>query len=278
MTFPSEDKVQGRNEVWSVAVRRSPSWLNVLVFAIALLVATSIPMLSVMTGPIGTSVIFSALFVATGFAAFYFERRTTRACVGLLWLGVGVGLLIGERHGLIGAWLVFGVTAMVGAELLARGVDSMREAAATDALTGLRNRVGLLEQSQRAIAASRHLGQPLTLVHIDIDGLKEINDTEGHAEGDRLLRLCAERWAGVARAGDILARIGGDEFLLVLPGSKLEDARQLMVRLEEVSPVEWCFGAAELRPREGTQACMERADAALYAAKNERPTVSVAAI
>lgn len=276
MTFPSEDPGTEQTEVWSTAIRRSPRWLNVAVFAAALAVAIAIPPIDLLSGPIGRAIIFSMLFVATGFAAFYFKPRTTRICVALLWLGVGVGLIAGGQHQFVVAWLIFGVTATAGAELLARGIGSMREAAATDALTGLKNRAGLWEQCQRTIAVSRRLDQPLTLVHIDLDGFKAVNDTEGHAEGDRILRLCAEHWVKVVRTGDILARIGGDEFLLVLPGSDAEDARRLMGQLREVSPVEWCFGAAELRPREKVQACMERADAELYASKKERTSVAAA--
>jgi len=256
--------------MWSAAVARSPRWLNVGVFGFALCVVVLVPLVDLLAGPIGTAIVFSTLFVATGFAAFNFERRTTRLCVALVWLGVGAGLFAGGRHEFLVAWPILGLTAMAGAELLSRGIGSMRDAAETDALTGLKNRAGLWEQCRRAVVASRRLDQPLTLAHIDLDGFKEVNDTEGHAEGDRILRLCAERWTGVVRSGDILARIGGDEFLLVLPGSRPEDARRLMGLLGEVSPIEWCFGVAELHAGETIQECMERADSELYASKKKR--------
>ena len=154
--------------------------------------------------------------------------------------------------------------------LLSRGCRELRSLANLDPLTGLQNRTGLIAESDRAITICRRLDQPLTLVHIDLDGFKAINDTAGHAEGDRILRECADRWTEVIRCGDILARIGGDEFLLVLPGSNSDDARRLMGVLKEVSPVDWSFGVAELAPGEELQACVDRADAELYTDKAKR--------
>jgi diguanylate cyclase (GGDEF)-like protein len=109
---------------------------------------------------------------------------------------------------------------------------------------------------------------PLTIVHIDLDGFTEINDREGHSQGDRILRQCAENWAGVVPDSDVLARIGGDEFLLVLAGSDSDDARQMMGVLKEVSPVDWSYGVAQLAPGEELQACVDRADAELYTHKS----------
>jgi diguanylate cyclase (GGDEF)-like protein len=249
---------------------RSPLWLTVGVFAIALGLVVVISSLDLVAGPTGTAFTASSFFFLTGFAAFNFDPRTTRVCVIALWVGLGVSLIVGGSNHLGPAWLIFGIAAITGAEMLSRGITSIRDAAVTDPLTGLQNRSGLWEECERAITICRRLDQPLTLVHIDLDGFKEVNDREGHAEGDRILRLCAERWAGVIRAGDTLARIGGDEFLLVLPGSDVEAARDLMEVLQEVSPIEWCFGAAQLGPDEDTQDCIDRADAELYEAKRAR--------
>jgi len=187
-----------------------------------------------------------------------------------LWAVFGVGLWAGGQAGLTVSWLIVGAGALLGTEVLSRACRTIRSTAVTDPLTGLQNRVGLVYESDRAITICRRLDQPLTLVHIDLDGFKEVNDREGHAEGDRLLRQCADNWSGVIRAGDILARIGGDEFLLVLPGSNSDDARRLMGVLKEVSPIGWSFGVAELAPEEELQDCVDRADAELYNQKGGR--------
>jgi len=272
VTYPGdeEERSRERRADWFTPSRRTPRWLIIAVFATALGIAIPISALNLIRGPSGTAVTVSSLFLLTGFAAFNFDLRTTRICALSLWAGLGLGLLAGGRHHLGAAWLIFGFAAVAGAELLSRGIASIRDAAVTDQLTGLQNRTGLWEELERSIAICRRLGQSLTLVHIDLDGFKEVNDREGHAEGDRILRLCAERWTGVIRQGDTLARIGGDEFLLILPGSDPIDARRLMGLLHEVSPIEWCFGAAELREGEEVQACLDRADAELYAAKRQR--------
>ncbi|HTU15266.1 MAG TPA: GGDEF domain-containing protein [Solirubrobacterales bacterium] len=269
MTSASEDQRSGNSPTWFTPTRRSPRWLIIFVFAAGLGVAIPISAFSLVDGSADMALTASSLFMLAGFAAFNFGLWTTRICVVLLWAGLGLGLMAGG-HDLDIAWLIFGVAAIAGAGLLCRGIVSVRDAAVTDPLTGLQNRTGLWEECERAIAICRRLNQPLTLVHIDLDGFKEVNDREGHAEGDRILRLCAERWAGVIRSGDTLARIGGDEFLLILPGSDSEAARRLMGRLREVSPIEWCFGAAEMRLAESIQDCMDRADIELYASKRDK--------
>lgn len=256
--------------MWFTPTRRAPRWLNIAVFAIALGIAIPISALNLLKDATGSAVVASSLFLLSGFAAFNFDLRTSRISVVSLWVGLGMGLLAGGRHHIGTAWLIFGFTAIIGAELLCRGISSMRDAAVTDPLTGLQNRSGLWEECERAIVMCRRVNLPLTLVHIDLDGFKEVNDRDGHAEGDRILRLCAERWAGTIRSGDTLARIGGDEFLLVLPGSDLEQAKNLMERLRVVSPIEWCFGAAEMRRGEEIQDCMDRADIELYESKRTK--------
>ncbi|MDQ2700657.1 MAG: GGDEF domain-containing protein [Actinomycetota bacterium] len=270
MTFPLEDENRESRAAGFTPTWRSPRWLSIGAFALALVVATPISAFGLLQGPAWTAFTVSSFFLLTGFAAFSFNLWTTRIWVTLLWLGLGLGLLVGGRTQIAGAWPIFGIAALVGAELLSRGIESIREAAVTDPLTGLQNRTGLWEECERAISICRRSGQPLTLVHIDLDGFKKVNDRDGHAEGDRILRLCAERWTGVIRSGDVLARIGGDEFLLVLPGSDVIGAGKLMKMLRVVSPVEWCFGAAELLPGERIQTCMDRADTQLYAAKKSK--------
>ena len=100
------------------------------------------------------------------------------------------------------------------------GLLAELQATAThDQLTGLPNRRAWDDRLERALRRAAACDEPLSVLAIDLDRLKHINNTHGHAEGDRLLQRCAHAWNGALRQGDYLARLGGDEFLVLLPGS-----------------------------------------------------------
>ena len=95
-------------------------------------------------------------------------------------------------------------------------LDRMSHQARHDALTGLANRSFFAERFRRALDAAREDGRPLGLFFVDLDNFKNINDEFGHATGDELLRQVSTRLLGTVRALDTVARIGGDEFAIVL--------------------------------------------------------------
>ena len=135
----------------------------------------------------------------------------------------------------------------------------------TDPLTGCLNRRGIEDRVARAIAA----GRPFAVVTLDLDGLKEINDGEGHAAGDALLRSAADRLADAVRANDAVGRLGGDEFALVLVGGDRESARRVCDRASRQVPAS--FGIAAF-PADGStlDALFSHADAGVYAQKARR--------
>lgn len=147
--------------------------------------------------------------------------------------------------------------------------------AALDPLTGLYNRRSgeqrLAEEIQRA---TRH-GRPLTLLLLDLDGLKQINDRFGHGAGDLALRTSAERLQRAIRGSDQAVRLGGDEFMVILPECKSEEVRHVLARLEgmeidhdgEKIPCRFSRGWTDYKPGETAQELINRADAALYADK-----------
>lgn len=154
--------------------------------------------------------------------------------------------------------------------------------AALDQLTGLYNRRSgeqrLAEEINRAV---RH-GRPLTVMLIDINGLKQINDRFGHAGGDLLLKTFAERLQRGIRGSDLAARFGGDEFMVLLPECRVEEVTHVLSRVEGLEVefegqrfrCEFSRGWTDFRPGETPQEFLKRADEALYANKRSgKPAV-----
>lgn len=123
------------------------------------------------------------------------------------------------------------VNAKQEADALRKTVRSSLEAAITDPLTGLFNRRYALPHLARLLKESRHSGRPFAVMVLDLDHFKSVNDTYGHAAGDHVLSQVAERLRGNLRAADLLARIGGEEFLVASPNCSIAQARIAAERL-----------------------------------------------
>ncbi len=160
-------------------------------------------------------------------------------------------------------------------------VEEVKRLSLTDALTGCYNRRALDERLATEIERSKRYGRALSVVFMDLDHFKRINDEYGHVTGDAVLREVALRSQGQLRSHvDWMARYGGEEFLLVLPECAMQDAWQLAERLLcEIRSkalnldglhisVTASFGVAELQSGESMEALLERADAAMYQAKH----------
>jgi len=152
--------------------------------------------------------------------------------------------------------------------------------ARTDPLTGICNRRGFLEEAEGAFGSAVAADVPLSVLILDIDRFKAINDRHGHAAGDAVIRAVAERCGAAMRAGDLIARLGGEEFAVLLPSTGPEEATAVAERLLAVvsddpvavagvgSIVRVSIGAASLAEGDETFATMlGRADRALYGAK-----------
>jgi diguanylate cyclase (GGDEF)-like protein len=152
--------------------------------------------------------------------------------------------------------------------------------ASVDALTGVPNLRGVEAFANRAMRLARTSLEPLSVLAIDVDRFKSINDSHGHATGDRVLQQIARACHESMRDGDLLGRIGGEEFLAVLPGTKLDHALDVAERLRnrvatlkltdlpEDIQVTISIGAAEMLPEDGDfDALKQRADEAMYRAK-----------
>lgn len=160
--------------------------------------------------------------------------------------------------------------------IVALRLDTLRYDAWHDPLTGLYDRRSFDRLLEMAVARSARYNWPFTLVLIDLDKFKQLNDTEGHAAGDRALRQLGERFRAVLRFGDNAARIGGDEFALMLPDTDPEDVPALLERIAQSAPGEppmlaFSYGVA-LCPSEADDfdALFRLADERLYEAKEGR--------
>lgn len=183
--------------------------------------------------------------------------------------------------------LVFQLTLV--ALVVTRGVVELRRASRYDALTGLLNRRAAQEALEDELQRSRRLGEPFSVLMIDADHFKSINDLHGHAVGDRALQHLGTLLSAQMRDIDRVGRWGGEEFIVLLPGTPLAQAQEVAERLRERTqslPPRWQERAVPLTvslgvsqwagPSDELAALMARADAAMYRAKaNGRNRVEV---
>jgi diguanylate cyclase (GGDEF)-like protein len=138
-----------------------------------------------------------------------------------------------------------------------------------DPLCGILNRRGFEREMRRTLAHCARYGTVATLLLVDLDDFKHINDTKGHAAGDEVLRAFARGLSRSLRGSDVLARIGGDEFAIILWHCSPDNAPVAASRLLKDLPIPACAGAAPIEGRD-LHAIFARADEALYAMKRER--------
>jgi diguanylate cyclase (GGDEF)-like protein len=170
------------------------------------------------------------------------------------------------------------------ADQVAIALDRARQfsnEARTDHLTGLANRREFERIMEREVALAERHDRKLSLMMIDLDNLKRINDRQGHLAGDAALRLVAQQLQRVVRTSDICARVGGDEFAVAMPETDLDRAGEVANRLRAAvkeaglasrspEPIEVSTGLSAWRAGQDWQATYEVADSALYDDKRRR--------
>jgi diguanylate cyclase (GGDEF)-like protein len=189
-------------------------------------------------------------------------------------------LLAGQPRGLA-ADEVAVAAALIDVAAVVLGLLSAQHEAATDELTGCVNRRAVLVRLDEEVTRSQRTRSPLSCVMLDVDNLKQINDTFGHLEGDRVLREVGASLRGELRAYDLAARYGGDEFLALLPATNADAATHVATRMTAAAarirapantrarlPVSVTFAAASSRPGDVAATMLQRVDQALLNAKH----------
>jgi diguanylate cyclase (GGDEF)-like protein len=242
-----------------------------------------------------TSAVLITLLLTLGIASFAFPGLLTQAENSSFLLNQAV-------RGLVGLVLVFNVYTVyqqlqinriqrqVGDQVEAICQMEMRteeiyKIAVLDPLTGLHNRRSGEQRLAVEISRSQRHGRPLTIVMLDLDGLKSLNDQFGHATGDLLIKFFAEHLMKAIRGSDLAVRLGGDEFLLILPECRPEEVRHILVRLtgikfqfdEQLRSVIFSAGWTNYKSGDVVDELLKRADGALYANKRANRKQSEAA-
>ncbi len=236
-------------------------------------------------------IVFSLSFLAFGTRR---GAQVSGAGFVLLYLGLGASLSRGMLAELgVSELMVFmpvgHATLIAVVWVLARNMEQLAAARAaaelmqlqvtTDPLTGVANRRRLDDELVRLVSQARRYGQPLSVVLLDLDHFKDINDALGHEVGDRVLVETVDRVQATIRDADLLGRWGGEEFLLLVPNTGHQAACSLAERCRHaiaIAPMHQAgvavtasFGVVSLRPDDDVRALLRRADLAMYTAKSD---------
>jgi diguanylate cyclase (GGDEF)-like protein len=250
--------------------RRAHRWRPWMTHSAVVTGETSLVLFILRADDAVTAITFSVLFSwVAALAGLYLRPRAIVAHLVLLTVAV-TGALV-TVLGVATAWrsMVVMLPVFLGiAVICTRLAGLLRQQSTRDALTGLLNRWGLVDTAAQCTARGERTGTPWSLVAVDLDGFKQVNDRSGHNAGDRLLVATADRWRAVLRSDDVLARIGGDEFVLLLPADPAQ-AVATVDRLRQCTPPEVgvSAGVAPWFRTTGLDEAMHEADIALYEAK-----------
>jgi diguanylate cyclase (GGDEF)-like protein len=202
-----------------------------------------VAMLAGLSSAIGSDLVLVVFYLAPISIASYFVGRREGRSVALLsalsWTVMAEALTPTDTPLpiIFAAGVNRAVLFLVVAELLGSlrtAFEHERELARTDPLTGIANARAFNEVANQELLRARRYGRPLTVVYLDLDGFKEVNDTLGHSAGDVVLKRVATACRDTLRRTDLVARLGGDEFVALLPETGPDPAKLVIAKLQRV--------------------------------------------
>jgi diguanylate cyclase (GGDEF)-like protein len=220
-------------------------------------------------------VLFALGFVVAGqFAAYALDPRRAAVVAGVVLAAIVLSATFAPAsvHPVI--VVAASALALFSFWLMAQQSGRLKQQARTDHLTGALNRGAFYERAADVVPRALRHGVPLSVVAFDIDDFKVVNDRHGHLGADDLLAEVTAAWRAELPRGAFLGRVGGDEFVVVLPGSDEVAARAWASAATPRSALASSAGVAALRPDDSVRSLLDRADADLFAAKAARRTLA----
>lgn len=217
----------------------------------------------------GMASISLGLITAAQLAAFSFAAAQAVPLVGLALVSITAGMAAAPAAFHPMTWVAVTVMTVASTSLLGYVTDQLRRHATTDDLTGALTRRTLMDHLEVLVRESQRTGAALSVVSVDVDDFKLINDTRGHLAGDEVLSSLVSSWRGHEPSA-VIGRTGGDEFLVVLSGVDEAGAAQWVGRSQAVAVAPWSAGIAVVGGDDTVRDLLHRADEALYATKRGR--------
>ena len=253
--------IGGGVAIWLLR-RRLRGWVVHAAVAVAsLLIALLAWQSATAVGVVGLG---PALIAIGLYAAHFFDLPAARAHAALLVVLATAGAVAAQPDGYVVAWTAIVLSVIAFTEAQGRLARNLRTAATTDPLTGVANRRAWEAEAARHLSRAARTDEPLSFAILDLDDFKEVNDREGHGAGDALLQDLTTGWSARLRQADLLGRYGGDEFVLCLPATDGEGARDILQQLDDTHAFAWTVGIATAQPGDELPTVLARADADLY--------------
>ena len=204
------------------------------------------------------------------YLGWFFHPAVARATVAAQFALSGVALVVSDHPEVFTTWANLVLASCFCLETARYLCSRLDRQLVSDGLTGAMNRLGLAQRLRAELDRSTRTGAPLTVAAIDLDGFKLINDRLGHLAGDQALVAVVAQLRRSLRPSDTVARVGGDEFVVLLPDTTRDAAIAILSRLQAGSDTPWTFGLVAARPSDSMQSLISRADEDLYVHKNRR--------